>query len=196
MDIVTRHESPNIEFSNLDTLKLNKPEDNSYSSSSDMDISSGGSCSSYSTSVSEISYRSLQPLNPISNPLSENLDEASLPSNIPINGETPVETENSNISPVITYLEEEEIADLFGENVSLPEPECRETLEKKNIDIIASFNVRNKYEHSMAAELLVREKLTFLAIQEPYASSHKASESWKALNLILQEFLAMRLPTK
>ena len=180
IDIVTQHEPPNIEFSNLDTLKFNKPEDNSYSSSSDMDISSGGSCSSYSTSVSEISDRSLQPLIPTSKSHSDHLEESALPPSAPINGEMPVETENCNISPVITYLEEEEIADLFGENVSLPEPECRETLEKENIDIIASFNVRNKYEHSMAAELLLKEKLTFLAIQEPYASSHKASESWKA----------------
>jgi len=84
------------------------------------------------------------------------------------------------VEPVISFLEEEEIANLLGENVQLPKPERKETLEKDNVDIIASFYVRNKYDHITAAEMLIREKLTFLSIQEPYASSHKASESWKA----------------
>jgi len=86
----------------------------------------------------------------------------------------------SVVEPVISFLEEEEIEDLLGENVQLPKPEQKETLEKDNVDIIASFNVRNKYDHITAAEMIIKEKLTFLSIQEPYASSHKASESWKA----------------
>jgi len=88
--------------------------------------------------------------------------------------------ETPKVDPVISFLEEDDIAHLLGENVSLPQPEPRETLEKENVDIIASFNVRNKYNHITAAELLIREKISFLSIQEPYASSHKASESWKA----------------
>ena len=82
--------------------------------------------------------------------------------------------------PVLSFLDEDEIATLLGENVKLPPIQPRETLEKDNIDIIASFNVRNKYDHTTAAELLINEKITFLSIQEPYASSHKAAESWKA----------------
>jgi len=84
------------------------------------------------------------------------------------------------LEPVINFLEDEDVEYLLGQNISLPEPESRETLEKENVDIIASFNVRNKYDHITAAELIIKEKLTFLSIQEPYASSHKASESWKA----------------
>ena len=86
----------------------------------------------------------------------------------------------SQVDPVISFLEEDDIAHLLGENTLLPQPEPRETLEKENIDIIASFNVRNKYNHVTAAELLIRENISFLSIQEPYASSHKASDSWKA----------------
>jgi len=86
----------------------------------------------------------------------------------------------SRVDPVISFLDEDEIAHLLGENIPLPKMEQRETLEKENVDIIASFNVRNKYNHITAAELLIKEQISFLSIQEPYASSHKASESWKA----------------
>jgi len=88
--------------------------------------------------------------------------------------------ETPKVDPVISFLEEDDIAQLLGENISLPQLELRETLEKENVDIIASFNVRNKYNHITDAELLIRGKNSFLSIQEPYASSHKASDSWKA----------------
>jgi len=168
-----QHETSNIQLSNLDILNIHDEKSNASLSDSDMDISSGESYSSENSSMSQLNISS-------SNSIPEN-DDMSLTSSHKKDGISIYdEAENIALPPVITYLEEEDIANLLGENVSLPEPERRETLEDKNVDIIASFNVRNKYEHSRAAELLLNEKLTFLALQEPYASSHKAAESWKA----------------
>ena len=50
-------------------------------------------------------------------------------------------------------------------------------------DIIASFNVQNKYEHSAAAKLFVDGNFTFLSIQEPYASHTNLQKSWKACQI-------------
>jgi len=94
------------------------------------------------------------------------------------------EEDQSSPDPVVTFLDEEEIASLLGENMELPKAEPREVMEKENVDTIASFNVRNKFEHTRAAELLIKEGITFLAVQEPYASSHKAAESWKVFQKI------------
>ena len=149
--------------------------DESSFSGSDMDISTDSeSDSSLGTSLDE----SLS-----------NCEQNSLSSSSIINDEEGISEEqqtsiqqeiNECVEPVINFLEDEDVEYLFGENVQLPQPEQRETLEKHNVDTIASFNVRNKYDHNIAAELMIKEKLTFLSIQEPYASSHKASESWKA----------------
>jgi len=141
--------------------------DMDISSESSLDISNDDTCSINSTSEFSSSSKSS---NCSSSLLSHQIDE---------NVVTPTSVDNY-IDPVMTFLDEEEIAHLLGENIPLPKPEPKETLETENIDTIASFNVRNKYDHITAAELLIREKLTFLSIQEPYASSHKASESWKA----------------
>jgi len=160
----------------------NLQEASSIFTSSDMDISSSeSSADSISFRTSESDSRSigsglcedsladhcLHPDYPIGN-LNTNADDQSRT----IPDQTP--------PPVISFLDEEEIASLLGENVKLPPPQTREVLEKDNVDVIASFNVRNKYDHITAAELLINEKITFLSIQEPYASSHKAAESWKA----------------
>ena len=139
-------------------------------SGSDMDISSSDSsdCSHNSQTSSKVSL-SDSSTSASSQSHSDTLSDNSIFSNL-----------NNDISPVFSYLEEEDIEDLLGENVQIPKPETQETLVNDNSDTIASFNVRNKYNHMTAAELLIQQKLTFLSIQEPYASSNKSPKSWKA----------------
>ena len=79
-----------------------------------------------------------------------------------------------------SFLSDAEISLLIDGEVNLPSNSLRETQEKVNEDTIACFNVRNKYEHTTAAELFIQENLSFLAIQEPFCSKHKTSDSWKA----------------
>ena len=147
----------------------------SHCSGSDMDISTEHS--SISTSICNSSSIHSSDFSLNSNNISQdNTPSRSLSESTQSNGTT--------ISPVISFLDEDDISKLLGENVPLPEPTSRETLEKHNVDTIASFNVRNKYNHITAGELLIREKLTFLSIQEPYASSNKSTESWKAFQKI------------
>jgi len=154
------------------------------SSGSDMDISSESESESDSESNSNMSFGS-------SSTVTSELSSTSsaIESYDQDNEEKEKEKEKEDISqqelhstlePVINFLDDEDVEYLLGENIPFPKTEYKETLEKDNVDIIASFNVRNKYDHITAAELLIKEKLTFLSIQEPYASSHKASESWKA----------------
>jgi len=148
--------------------------DGSTISGSDMDISSTSDpASGVSSFTGEPHPNSAQ--NNLSPSASEDEEEM-----VEDMEDTSQQEVDEQLEPVINFLEDEEVEFLFGENIPLPKPECRETLEDKNVDIIASFNVRNKYDHITAAELLIKEKITFLSIQEPYASSHKASESWKA----------------
>jgi len=167
--------SPLSTASSFNLLRSNISKLDSQHSGSDMDISSENS------SMSD-SY---------SNPLSIRSSDSSLNSFDtgsenkliqPLMGyDEPIQHPPA---PVISFLDEEEIANLLGENDRLPTPEPRETLEKHNVDIIGSFNVRNKYNHITAGEFLIKEKLTFLSIQEPYASSNKVTESWKAFQKI------------
>ena len=159
--------------------RANFHECKSYCSGSDMDISSGNLSSStlnsYSSSDEDSQLTSIcsgDSFGTRDDDLCDNQDTT-----LTIDAEV---TMQSPPPPVISFLDEEEISNLLGENVQLPNPEPREVLEKHNMDIIGSFNVRNKYDHVTAGELLIKEKLSFLAIQEPYASSHKVTESWKA----------------
>ena len=162
------HSTFHIQRSNLIQSSSNTSgSDMDISSESSLDISNDDTCSINSTSeLSSFSRNSNCSASLVSHQTDENVDTSN--------------SVDNSIAPVMSFLDEEEIARLLGENIPLPKPEPKETLETENIDTIASFNVRNKYDHITAAELLIREKLTFLSIQEPYASSHKASESWKA----------------
>jgi len=173
--------SPNVHISGLELVHDTESMNSSTAPScSDMDISSGNSQSSNSNSeTSYVSYTSCDSGNTqgIHVTKLQNTFSSSTPTDTGTQYDEDIITATS---PVYTFLDEEEISTLLGENVTLPEPERKETLEERNIDIIASFNVRNKYDHSTAAELMLKEKLSFLAIQEPFASSHKVAESWKA----------------
>ena len=82
------------------------------------------------------------------------------------------------------FLDDKEISHLLEGETSLPNNNLREKQVDINEDTIACFNVRNKYDHITAAELFVRENLSFLAIQEPFCSQHKVSESWKAYRMM------------
>ena len=87
---------------------------------------------------------------------------------------------SNNLINASNFLSEEEISLLIDGEVKLPSNSLREVQEHINEDTIACFNVRNKYEHTAAAELFIRENLSYLAIQEPFCSKHKVSDSWKA----------------
>jgi len=82
------------------------------------------------------------------------------------------------------FLDDKEISKLIEGETILPSNSLREKQEDINEDIIACFNVRNKYDHITAAELFVQENLSFLSIQEPFCSQHKVSESWKAYRML------------
>ena len=86
----------------------------------------------------------------------------------------------SRINNVSSFLDDHEISQLLEGHIVIPPQDPREVQEKVNEDKIACFNVRNKYDHNSAAELFAQENLAFLAIQEPFCSRHKVSESWKA----------------
>jgi len=178
------HQTPSdpSSVSSFHIHRNNLQEASSLFTSSDMEISSSdSSADSVSFRTSESDSRST-----CSGLGGNSLDDScSHPDSIIGDSNTNADNQSRTIPdqtppPVISFLDEEEIASLLGENIKLPPPQPREVLEKDNVDVIASFNVRNKYDHTTAAELLINEKITFLSIQEPYASSHKAAESWKA----------------
>ena len=47
-------------------------------------------------------------------------------------------------------------------------------------DIIGTFNIQNKYDHNIAAQLFLDGNFTFLALQEPVASHNKVKDAWKS----------------
>jgi len=91
---------------------------------------------------------------------------------------------NSELPPMSSFLDEQEIQRLLQGEVHLPAPLLQEKQVTQNEDKIACFNVQNKYDHIMAAELFIQEELSFLAIQEPFSSQHKVAESWKSFRLL------------
>ena len=83
------------------------------------------------------------------------------------------------LNTAASFLNDKEISHLVDGHTSIPPPVIRESQPNINEDIIACYNVRNKYEHNSAAELFVQENLSFLSIQEPFCSRHKVTDSWK-----------------
>jgi len=47
-------------------------------------------------------------------------------------------------------------------------------------DIIGTYNIQNKYDHSIATQLFLAGGFTFLSLQEPFASQDTTPDSWKA----------------
>ena len=137
--------------------------DNSISSNSNMSISDDSSISSSSdissSSTNSETFSSNESCNSLSyfNP----------------DGEA-----NTNICGITEILDEEEIDDLLGyRDISRPPPK-QEVLPKLEIDKIGSFNIRNKYDHDIAAFFMMKEELSFLAIQEPFPATNVPSQSW------------------
>jgi len=137
--------------------------DHSISSNSDMSISDDSSTSS----SSDISSSSNDSENSISN---ESCDS--------LNYFNPNGDANNDICKVTEILDEKELDDLLGcHDISRPPPK-QEVLPKSEIDKIGSFNVRNKYDHDIAAFFMMKEELSFLAIQEPFPATNVPSQSW------------------
>jgi len=90
----------------------------------------------------------------------------------------------TELPPLFSLLDSNDINNLLLGNPILPHPIKREKQTNVNEDTIACFNVQNKYDHIMAAELFLKENLSFLAIQEPFSSQHKVAESWKSFRML------------
>jgi len=90
-------------------------------------------------------------------------------------------TNEDSLPEMINLLPENEILDLLGqkEREMLDEPKSP-TLPPTTADKIGTFNIQNKFDHDTAAELFVREDMTFLALQEPFAHSKMQDESWSS----------------
>jgi len=79
---------------------------------------------------------------------------------------------------ITKLLHQKEIDNLLGvEEKEYPKPE-KECLENEEIDKIGSFNIRNKYDHDLAAFFMMKEDITFLSLQEPFSSITQDSKSW------------------
>ena len=141
----------------------------STSSNSDMSISDSSSISDNSSisSSSDMSKSSSESNNSMAN---ESCDS--------LNYFDPEGNSSNEICGVTDLLDEKEINDLLGINeLSKPNPQ-QETLPISEIDKIGAFNIRNKYDHDIAAFFMMKEDLTFLAIQEPFPSTNLESKSW------------------
>ena len=158
--------SPDSSAYNFHNEKLFMPGsicNNSISSNSDMSISDDSSTSS----SSDISTSSVDSDNSISNESCNSL-----------NYFDPEGNANNNICGITQMLDENAIDDLLGiHELSRPPPK-EEVLPKTEIDKIGSFNIRNKYDHDIAAFFMMKEELSFLAIQEPFPSTNINSQSW------------------
>jgi len=60
-------------------------------------------------------------------------------------------------------------------------------------DKIGSFNVQNGFDHDTAAAFFVQEDLTFLALQEPFASNYTKNDSWQSFQKL--ELQSARIQT-
>jgi len=75
-------------------------------------------------------------------------------------------------------LDEKSINNLLGiEELPRPPP-TKEVQQNNEIDKIGTFNIQNKYEHDIAAFLMIKENITFLSIQEPFPISNSTDTSW------------------
>jgi len=90
-------------------------------------------------------------------------------------------TSAKKFQPAHSFLPEEEINKLLGYEQKLPPPikqECQSMLNTS--DNIISFNIRNKFDHTTAAELMTSCDITFASFQEPFGAQHKVNASWTA----------------
>ena len=69
---------------------------------------------------------------------------------------------------------------IVNEKLSEPNKSVPDIQNIKNVitDRIATFNVQNRYEYIIGAELMLKENLTLLCLQEPFDSKYKTNQSW------------------
>ena len=86
----------------------------------------------------------------------------------------------------IQFLTEDEIQKCFKGDVLDVESHAewerelrREQQSQAEVDTIATFNIQNKYDPILAAEMMIKNQFAFLALQEPYASHHNPKQNWK-----------------
>ena len=82
----------------------------------------------------------------------------------------------------INYLDEADITRLQrGTYIKQELPDSNsETQQNVQTDKIICHNVQNKYEHMAAAEMMLREQITFAALQEPSSTARKNNAAWDA----------------
>ena len=92
---------------------------------------------------------------------------------------------SNNSYDSICFLQEKEIFECFHGETLDPMlhqewEKCRQEKEnlQTNVDTIATHNVQNRYDHVLAAEMMIQQNITFLAIQEPHASHYKQRQGW------------------
>jgi len=77
------------------------------------------------------------------------------------------------------HMSEKEIDAMMGYKQDLPSHIKQENQNPLDTsDRIISFNIRNKYDHTIAGELMSSLDVTFAAFQEPYGAQNKYNKSW------------------
>ena len=149
-------------------MSISESSDSAFiDSSSDMSISDSDN-STVNDRQSQSSDRSISSSNSDSN------SDCSLTTNISIESWE----DGNNTWGISKLLHQKEIDNLLGiQEKEYPKPE-KECLENEEIDKIGSFNIRNKYDHDLAAFFMMKEDITFLSLQEPFSSITQDSKSW------------------
>jgi len=121
-----------------------------------------------------------------------NFDKLATPSNITSGSSESTSVCNSNNDatsssddsaweiPAVSMLSTKETDNLLGHNQSLPKIMQAEVSPDRHLDKIMSFNIQNKFDHSVAASLMIEQDITFLALQEPFGCQAQASKTWKS----------------
>jgi len=84
---------------------------------------------------------------------------------------------------ITSLLSQKEVDNLLGVNeIERPKPTI-EKLPNQDIDKIGTYNIRNKYDHDLAAYFMMKEDLTFLSLQEPFANVKEESKTWSSYRI-------------
>ena len=89
-------------------------------------------------------------------------------------------SDNISLPDMADLLQEDEILNLLGQK-EFVEPKITEAPTAPPLvtaDKIGTFNIQNKFDHDTAAELFIREDMTFLSLQEPFAHAKMQDDSW------------------
>jgi len=82
---------------------------------------------------------------------------------------------------IINLLPEEDILRLLGQQpYSPPTNDPAPNPPPPAADKIGCYNIQNKFDHNTAAELFIKEEMTFLSLQEPHGMFHTPNDSWSS----------------